>query len=420
MDNPAGLPTAVRPATSHETHLPQNKWANRKFAYRTCFCVTRLFASRKKSCIPKHANMPIKRTQTILGSHGPADMDHEPSRIIVPGDENSLVPSEKFQRLFDEAQAMEREDAWQSGEVGFLSRASVQVTLPYRAPKGAPPVWTRTSGNISLMIQPGYFTQQRSEKASNGRQKLVSETVSLGYPYGSYPRLMLAWIGKEIMAKKKRGEFTGTAEDRRISLGNSLSEFMYNLGIPMATGGKRGTMTLVRQQMIRLFSATIAIVQNKSTPAQNQNPNHEPLSIDRVGYLLADQLSTWWDPMQPGQGSMFESFVVLSEPFFNELVNRPVPVDMRALKALKQSPFALDVYSWLTYRFFTIQRRTEIPWEALQMQFGTETESERKFRALFRKALKDVLVVYPGAKVDADSSKALILQPSRTSVRKLA
>ncbi len=146
----------------------------------------------------------------------------------------------------------------------------------------------------------------------------------------------------------------------------------------------------------------------------------EPLSIDRIGYLLADQLSTWWDPMQPGQGSMFESFVVLSEPFFNELVNRPVPVDMRALKALKQSPFALDVYSWLTYRFFTIQKRTEIPWEALQMQFGTETESERKFRALFRKALKDVLVVYPDAKVDADSSKALILQPSRTSVRKLA
>lgn len=76
--------------------------------------------------------MPIKRNQTILGSRGPADMDSEPSRIIVPGDENSLVPSEKFQRLFDEAQAMEREDAWQSGEVGFLSRASVQVTLPYR------------------------------------------------------------------------------------------------------------------------------------------------------------------------------------------------------------------------------------------------------------------------------------------------
>ncbi len=208
-----------------------------------------------------------------------------------------------------------------------LSRASVQVTLPYRAPKGAPPVWTRTSGNISLMIQPGYFTQQRSERAANGRQKLVSETVSLRYPYGSYPRLMLAWIGKEIMAKKKRGEFSGTVDDRRISLGNSLSEFMYNLGIPMATGGKRGTMTLVRQQMIRLFSATIAIVQNKSTPTPNQTPNHEPLSIDRVGYLLADQLSTWWDPMQPGQGSMFESFVVLSEPFFNELVNRPVPVD---------------------------------------------------------------------------------------------
>jgi hypothetical protein len=364
--------------------------------------------------------MPIKRTASVLTSTDATQFESEPSRIIVPGADRRDAPPEKFQRLFDEAQAMEREDAWQSGEVGFLSRASVQVTLPYRAPKGAPPVWTRTSGNISLMIQPGYYTQQRSERGTNGRQKLVSETVSLGYPYGSYPRLMLAWIGKEIMAKKKRGEFTGTLDDRRISLGNSLSEFMYNLGIPMATGGKRGTMTLVRQQMIRLFSASIAIVQNKSTPNLNPSPGHEPLSIDRIGYVLADQLSTWWDPMQPGQGAMFESFVVLSEPFFNELVNRPVPVDMRALKALKQSPFALDVYSWLTYRFFTIQRRTEIPWESLQMQFGTETESERKFRALFRKALKDVLVVYPDAKVDADSSKALVLQPSRTSVRKLA
>ena len=123
--------------------------------------------------------------------------DNSPSRIIVPSGGQVIAAPEKFQRLFDEAQAMEREDAWQSGEVGFLSRASVQVTLPYRAPKGSPPVWTRSSGNISLMIQPGYFTQQRSERATNGRQRIVSETVSFGYPYGSYPRLMLAWIGKE-------------------------------------------------------------------------------------------------------------------------------------------------------------------------------------------------------------------------------
>ncbi len=79
--------------------------------------------------------MPIKRTPVAAGDRSVLDLDGEPSRIIVPGNENSLVPSEKFQRLFDEAQAMEREDAWQSGEVGFLSRASVQVTLPYRAPK---------------------------------------------------------------------------------------------------------------------------------------------------------------------------------------------------------------------------------------------------------------------------------------------
>lgn len=159
----------------------------------------RSLATGKDPVVPEPDHAVPAPARSVL------ELNREPSRIIVPGNENVVVPSEKFQRLFDEAQAMEREDAWQSGEVGFLSRASVQVTLPYRAPKGAPPVWTRTSGNISLMIQPGYFTQQRAERASNGRQKIVSETVSLGYPYGSYPRLMLAWIGKEIMAKKKRG-----------------------------------------------------------------------------------------------------------------------------------------------------------------------------------------------------------------------
>ncbi len=55
--------------------------------------------------------MPIKRSLATEGDRSVLQGDHEPSRIIVPGNENVLVPSEKFQRLFDEAQAMEREDA---------------------------------------------------------------------------------------------------------------------------------------------------------------------------------------------------------------------------------------------------------------------------------------------------------------------
>lgn len=39
----------------------------------------------------------------------------------------------------------------------------------------------------------------------------------------------------------------------------------------------------------------------------------------------------------------------LGEDFFKMVTASPVPVDMRALRALKRSPLALDLYAWLTY-----------------------------------------------------------------------
>ncbi|UXN02114.1 replication protein RepA (plasmid) [Xanthomonas hortorum pv. pelargonii] len=60
----------------------------------------------------------------------------------------------------------------------------------------------------------------------------------------------------------------------------------------------------------------------------------------------------------------------LSEKFYNQVTDRPVPIDLRAIRALKRSPLALDLYSWSTYRVSYLNKRTEIPWEALQMQLG--------------------------------------------------
>ncbi len=80
----------------------------------------------------------------------------------------------------------------------------------------------------------------------------------------------------------------------------------------------------------------------------------------------------WWTPRQPEQAALWESTVMLSERFFNEITETPVPIDLRALKALKQSPMALDVYLWLTYRMSYVNKRTRIPWCALQIQFGSD------------------------------------------------
>ena len=41
--------------------------------------------------------------------------------------------------------------------------------------------------------------------------------------------------------------------------------------------------------------------------------------------------------------------MLLAEEFYRALINNPVPVDMRALRALKQSPLALDLYALATH-----------------------------------------------------------------------
>jgi len=62
---------------------------------------------------------------------------------------------------------------------------------------------------------------------------------------------------------------------------------------------------------------------------------------------------------------------MLLERFYDEVRTSPVPIDMRAMRALKKSPLALDVYFWLTYRLSYLLQTRVIPWAALQMEFGS-------------------------------------------------
>jgi hypothetical protein len=60
---------------------------------------------------------------------------------------------------------------------------------------------------------------------------------------------------------------------------------------------------------------------------------------------------------------------------------------MLALRLLKRSPIALDIYFWLTYRMFYLHRDTVIPWPLLQMQFGADYPQDalglRHFKSKF-------------------------------------
>jgi hypothetical protein len=100
-------------------------------------------------------------------------------------------------------------------------------------------------------------------------------------------------------------------------------------------------------------------------------------------------------------------------------VTRPVPVDVKALRALRGSPLRLDLYCFLTYRASYLRRRTEIPWESLRAQFGSNNANTPQGRAQFRKDLernlREVLLVYREMRCEI-TKVGLLLLPSPTSV----
>ena len=89
-------------------------------------------------------------------------------------------------------------------------------------------------------------------------------------------------------------------------------------------------------------------------------------------------------------------YVELSERFFLEATEAPVPLDIRVLRALR-SPFEIDIYVWLTWRFFRLRRPVTIPWESLMLQFGCGYSNPRHFRKRLLGYLRNVLLYYPGS-----------------------
>ena len=266
----------------------------------------------------------------------------------------------------------------------FMANYLVQVTLPHSDP-GDVPVWTKTNGEITLVV---------------ARINVDERTGHLiGYPYGSIPRLLLYWMTSEAVRTKSRV----------LRLGSSLNEFMEAVGLSSKTGGgKRSNYVRLRDQMNRLFAASIAFQRARSNDGPQQ----------RLNMNVATRSELWWDPKKPGDEGLFQSFVELGEEFFKRITDKPVPVDVRALKALNHSPLALDLYGWSTYKAFsTSKRRSEefVSYRDLQAQLGTQYSDVKDFKKRFKVALRCVETVYPGLDVLIDRG-GIIVRPSRTAI----
>jgi len=249
----------------------------------------------------------------------------------------------------------------------FLARQLVQTTLPHADP-GAVPVWSRSNGNVTLLIQQGY--------KSNGE--------GIGHPYGTLPRLIMYWMTTEAVRTK----------NARLVLGDSLAAFMEELGLDSRSKGPRSDRVRLEQQMRRLFAARISFEGTLQA---------DGAGAEMVEYMpIARRTVFWWSQKDPAQKALWESYVELDSEFFAAITANPVPVDLRALRALKRSPLALDLYSLLTYQAFRASktgRAVYMTWRQMQAALGTSYANHTDLKKSIKLALAKIGAVYPGLEI---------------------
>lgn len=288
-----------------------------------------------------------------------------------------LKDPQRINKFITEAIKISEQDPAES--LGFMARSLVICTLPHRKVEGCE--YVRTNGAYTLTI---------------------TAPSSKGIPYGSYPRLLLAWLTTQSVKTKSK----------EIPLGESLNGFMRELGITKSSY----SVKQFRKQLDSLASCTISM----SFIEQTAEATHE---IDQ-GFRPIAQKDIWWSKkVSPeGQTCLLDSTITLSEEFYQEIMKSPIVFKMDALKVLRQSALAVDVYTWLTYRNSYAKKKSYISWLSLQKQFGATyamtTRGKLDFKKDFIDALTKVGTVYAEAKKLIPETDHLIFIPGKPHVPK--
>lgn len=251
-------------------------------------------------------------------------------------------------------------------EAVYMAREFIACTLPHRDP-GNVLSWSRTNGNLTLGIVAGVD---------------VETGESYGIPYGIIPRLLLVWMVTEIIRTKSR----------RLELGNRLSDFLLKLGLDPSRGGTRSDSWRTREQIERLFHASIHFVESFKSEGRSGKAWKEGMKIAPDGVL-------WWSDKDPEQTALFGSWIEVSEEFYKTVMVAPCPLDIRVLRNIKDSSLGIDLYTILNREAFLANKENKsrfIAWEWLQERTGNEYKNLHNFRRDALVQIEEILGVYSG------------------------
>ena len=272
-------------------------------------------------------------------------------------------------------------------QISYQHTVLCQTSLPYRNPGQGVFRWERKQGSVHLLVNAGEALNPDTD-----------EYVQLGLPFGPKPRLILAHLNAQAIK-------TGSPV---IEMEDSLTRFVRRIQDPNKekTGPNGYQIRAFKDHLGRLSAATIRMAVARENRA---------VQVDSKIVTAFDL----WFPKNEKQRVLWPSTIQLSADYFNSLQKHAVPLDERALAGLAHSSMALDLYSWLAQRLHRIpeNRPQFITWVAIKDQFGQGYGRMDKFKAVFRVAMRQVLIQYQTASVEEDH-RGLTLRNSPPPVAK--
>ena len=256
------------------------------------------------------------------------------AREIVQALRVSELMNERAHRVFEVLNRRNVADQ----EVAFGARPFILCGLPIRPlPKGS----------LTYRRQNGRFCLE------------ITGHPNWGVPFGQ-DRLVLLYLATQAVRNQSR--------EVRFRSG---AELLIEWGMPTNGAHYKRLVCAFR----RVFGSTIFF------GTSEERTNLEVWQCSRVHFF--DSLKLWVANSGERTGNR-DNAVTLSEAFWQELQEHPIPVDAEVVRALARNPGCLDLYTWLTWRCYQARGPARVPlfgMHGLANQLGVQVYArERKFR----------------------------------------
>lgn len=274
-----------------------------------------------------------------------------------------------------------------SAEIWYGHSILTSTLFPPTQPKTGTDFVSKINGNVEYVLEAGIDPDTRKRR----------------YPYGKYPRLIMAWIAKQIRAAGKSGSEFVDPQTRTITI-PSIWQMCNEMGLPR--GGV--TASKIQEQIRLLLTCHISI---RSTTGFRGGKLHDMVSLPLVEAVRFKES----DSSADFSGCSF----ILTKVVYDRLSHDSAPFDTRATSILLsgRSVLPYDLYVWLTGSMNNRRQDLQVSWDWLYDRFGDGISTMQNFRAKFRRALDKVLEVYPWARVTCNI-RGLTLHPSPTAIAK--